>query len=171
MDDLVERLARKLAAHTSRRRLLGMIGTALLGGMALPLLPVQRIARAAEAADSANEPGDQLSCDYWRYCGFDGKSLRMLRWNAHRMSGGVDHVTHRMGWHLQASGRRQRLHNRLSGLLRKRVLRALCLSRRQGRSADLSHATRQRSPLVLRREERMGGELHHRSQPWSQIVE
>ena len=31
MDDLVERLARKLAAHTSRRRLLGMIGTALLG--------------------------------------------------------------------------------------------------------------------------------------------
>ena len=44
MDDLVERLARKLAAHTSRRRLLGMLGTALLGGVALPLLPVQRIA-------------------------------------------------------------------------------------------------------------------------------
>src|SRR5271155_836350 len=72
MDDLVERLARKLAAHTSRRRLLGMLGTALLGGVALPLLPVQRIARSAEAADSANEPGDQMSCDYWRYCGFDG---------------------------------------------------------------------------------------------------
>ena len=42
MDDLVERLARKLAAHTSRRRLLGMLGTALVGGVALPLLPVHR---------------------------------------------------------------------------------------------------------------------------------
>jgi methylamine dehydrogenase light chain len=72
MDDLVERLARKLAAHTSRRRLLGMLGTALVGGVALPLLPVHRIVRAAEAADPANEPGDQMSCDYWRYCGFDG---------------------------------------------------------------------------------------------------
>src|SRR6266851_5071636 len=72
MDDLVERLARKLAAHTSRRRLLGMLGTALLGGVALPLLPVARIARSAEAADLTNEPGDQMSCDYWRYCGFDG---------------------------------------------------------------------------------------------------
>lgn len=72
MDDLVERLARKLAAHTSRRRLLGMLGTALAGGMALPLLPVHRFMRAAEAADPANEPGDQMNCDYWRYCGFDG---------------------------------------------------------------------------------------------------
>jgi methylamine dehydrogenase light chain len=72
MDDLVERLARKLAAHTSRRRLLGMLGTALVGSVALPLLPVHRIMRAAEAADPANEPGDQMSCDYWRYCGFDG---------------------------------------------------------------------------------------------------
>jgi len=61
MDDLVERLARKLATHTSRRRLLGMLGTALIGGVALPLLPVHRIARAAEAADSASEPGpDEL---------------------------------------------------------------------------------------------------------------
>ena len=32
MDDLVERLARKLAAHTSRRRLLGMLGTACWAG-------------------------------------------------------------------------------------------------------------------------------------------
>jgi len=56
MDDLVERLARKLAAHTSRRRLLGMLGTALVGGVTLPLPPVRRIVRAAEAADAANEP-------------------------------------------------------------------------------------------------------------------
>ena len=34
------------------------------------VLPSQT--RSAEAADPANEPGDQLSCDYWRYCGFDG---------------------------------------------------------------------------------------------------
>ena len=62
MDYLVERMARKLATHTSRRRLLGLIGTALLGGAALPLLPVARVARSADAAE--NEPGDQLSCDY-----------------------------------------------------------------------------------------------------------
>lgn len=58
-------LARKLAAHTSRRRLLGMLGTALLGGVALPLLPVHRIASAAE--------------------GLRRESLRMLRRNSHGM--------------------------------------------------------------------------------------
>src|SRR5260370_39260375 len=72
MDDRGDRWAGKLAGHPSRRRLLGMLGTALLGGVALPLLPVARIARSAEAADLTNEPGDQMSCDYWRYFGFDG---------------------------------------------------------------------------------------------------
>jgi len=68
MDALVEQLARNLAQRTARRRLLGLLGKALLGGMALPLLPVARVRSAA----AAQEPGDPMTCDYWRYCGFDG---------------------------------------------------------------------------------------------------
>ena len=62
-----------------------MLGTFIAGTASLPLLPVSR----ADAADSGpatptsskdqpissgnlQDPGDQTSCDYWRYCAIDG---------------------------------------------------------------------------------------------------
>jgi len=71
--------SRGLARRTSRRGLLGRLGAVLVGGAALPLLPVSR----AFAADGAREPapgepdpgtpvGDPRDCDYWRNCSIDG---------------------------------------------------------------------------------------------------
>jgi methylamine dehydrogenase light chain len=68
-------LARALARRTSRRSLLAGLGTALLGGASLPLLPV---ARAGGREPRPGEPdpktpvGDADNCEYWRYCAIDG---------------------------------------------------------------------------------------------------
>src|SRR5215831_12663570 len=73
MDALVERLSRKVAQRTSRRGFLGYLGKALVGGMMIPLLPINRVVeQTAHAAEGEAEGGDLTSCDYWRYCGFDG---------------------------------------------------------------------------------------------------
>lgn len=78
LDRLVERGARGVARRTSRRSFLTRLGTLLVGGMALPLLPV---ARAAEDAARVPVPddkmltgevGDPKSCNYWRHCAIDG---------------------------------------------------------------------------------------------------
>ncbi len=71
MDELIERLTRRMAQRTSRRGMLSLLASLIVGGIALPLLPVERISRRADGAQSS-EPGDPESCDYWRYCGFDG---------------------------------------------------------------------------------------------------
>lgn len=74
-DDAVQRGTRLLAGRTSRRSVLGRVGRALGGAtVAYPILPVDRVARfAAAAADpSAAAAADRLSCEYWRYCAFDG---------------------------------------------------------------------------------------------------
>ena len=42
MDALVERLSRAVAQRTSRRGFLGYLGKALVGGMMIPLLPINR---------------------------------------------------------------------------------------------------------------------------------
>jgi methylamine dehydrogenase light chain len=68
MDALVEQITRTVAMRTSRRGILGLLGKLILGAALLPLLPVERISARANGADE----GDPLSCDYWRYCGFDG---------------------------------------------------------------------------------------------------
>ena len=65
LDDLVERRTRKLAQQSSRRGLLKNLGGLLVGGAAIPLLPVAR-ATAAEGAQRPGEEGDPNSCDYWR---------------------------------------------------------------------------------------------------------
>ncbi len=69
--------SRTLARGTSRRGFLARLGTAVLGGAALPLLPIARPARATrEPAPGEPDPGtpegDPTGCGYWRYCAIDG---------------------------------------------------------------------------------------------------
>jgi len=81
LDTLIEGRARQIAKTSSRRSFLTALGTALVGGAAIPLLPVARAAGgseggypgvAAQTTGDPNDPGDPTSCDYWRYCGIDG---------------------------------------------------------------------------------------------------
>jgi methylamine dehydrogenase light chain len=82
LDRFVERGARGLARRTSRRRFLARLGTALVGGAALPLLPVARAAQDGDTRGSrvpipddkklAGDLGDPKSCSYWRHCAIDG---------------------------------------------------------------------------------------------------
>ncbi|WP_353507413.1 methylamine dehydrogenase light chain [Gimibacter soli] len=87
LDQKVERLARGLAHRTSRRSLLTLIGSAIAGGVAIPLLPVARASSpqhggqgegngypgvASQSTGNPQDPGDPTSCDYWRYCAIDG---------------------------------------------------------------------------------------------------
>jgi methylamine dehydrogenase light chain len=80
-DRLFERTARGLARRTSRRSVLARAGALLVGGAAVPLLPVARA--AATRADDPRLPapdegrlegavGDPKSCQYWRHCAIDG---------------------------------------------------------------------------------------------------
>lgn len=77
-EELVERATRQVARGTSRRSLLARLGMLAGGGMALPLLPVERANAApprksgGTKADAPVDPGDPASCDYWRYCAIDG---------------------------------------------------------------------------------------------------
>ena len=80
-DKFGERLTRRLAQTSSRRNILTGIGTALVGGASLPLLPVARAAAPSSngypgvaplTTGNPQDPGDPTSCDYWRYCAIDG---------------------------------------------------------------------------------------------------
>ncbi|UCE85049.1 MAG: methylamine dehydrogenase [Deltaproteobacteria bacterium] len=69
--------ARALARRTSRRSFLSRLATLILGGSALPLLPVARAAAQPRAPapgepDPATPAGDPESCEYWRHCAIDG---------------------------------------------------------------------------------------------------
>ncbi len=77
MDGIVERLTRRVAQRTSRRSFLVRLGKLALGGAMLPLLPIDRVTGKAHAQGyneehAAGEGGGETSCDYWRYCAFDG---------------------------------------------------------------------------------------------------
>ena len=67
-DRLFEQQARQLAQRSSRRWLLKGLGGLLVGGAAVPLLPVSR----AYAAEKPVDEGDPSNCEYWRYCAMDG---------------------------------------------------------------------------------------------------
>lgn len=69
-DRLMERWSRSLAKGVSRRSVVRSLGTLIVGGAAMPLLPVAR-GQNQGAAGTADE-GDVDSCDYWRYCAIDG---------------------------------------------------------------------------------------------------
>jgi methylamine dehydrogenase light chain len=75
LDNLGERLTRRLAGYSSRRSFLARLGTALLATPVLPLLPVAR----ASAADTPKtdferyaQTTDPTKCTYWKYCASDG---------------------------------------------------------------------------------------------------
>jgi len=74
-DALTEGSARAIARRTSRRSVLGSLGSMLMGASVLPLLPIARGASAAEnpapdgKSPNANDPN---ACEYWRHCGIDG---------------------------------------------------------------------------------------------------
>ncbi|MFS3134517.1 methylamine dehydrogenase light chain [Gluconacetobacter sacchari] len=80
LDSIAERLARYLAARSSRRGALARLGGWAAAIPAFPLLPVwRRDARAATEAGAAPSPfaakaqaRDDTKCDYWRYCAIDG---------------------------------------------------------------------------------------------------
>lgn len=82
LDALTVKSSRRLAQGTSRRSMLTKMGTLLVGGAAIPLLPVARASASPAAASypgvavddsgQAGDPGDPNTCDYWRYCAVDG---------------------------------------------------------------------------------------------------
>ncbi|TFH68700.1 methylamine dehydrogenase (amicyanin) light chain [Gammaproteobacteria bacterium LSUCC0057] len=73
LDKLFEKSARRVAQNSSRRGMIKALGAAMVGGAAIPLLPVARAADGApEAPLRPGEAGDPTSCDYWRYCAVDG---------------------------------------------------------------------------------------------------
>jgi len=73
LDAITEDSSRALARLSSRRSVLGALGAALVGGAALPLLPVARGAPPkAGTTPPGPDPGDPASCEYWRHCAIDG---------------------------------------------------------------------------------------------------
>jgi len=78
-DKFTEKLARRLARGTSRRSSLALLGIVATGAATIPTLPVARAAsphgggeRKPITSGNPQDPGDQASCDYWRYCAIDG---------------------------------------------------------------------------------------------------
>jgi methylamine dehydrogenase light chain len=82
IDRWITRMARNVARHSSRRGFLAQVATVVLGGAAVPLLPVARAQGAARAParrapvpgepDPSTPAGDPGNCHYWRHCAIDG---------------------------------------------------------------------------------------------------
>jgi methylamine dehydrogenase light chain len=70
LDRRVELGMRTAAQTRGRRSFLSRLGTAIVGGAVLPMLPFDRSAGADAAPKSAH--GDDTKCDYWAYCSLDG---------------------------------------------------------------------------------------------------
>ena len=70
LDKLFEQSARGVAQRSSRRGVLKGLGALLVGGTAMPLLPVARAQQLNRNAPQ--DTGDPQACDYWRYCAIDG---------------------------------------------------------------------------------------------------
>lgn len=68
IDRFTEGRVRQVAHAHGRRSFVTRLGTALVGGALLPMLPFDRSAQAA-GPDKSQDP---TQCEYWRYCAFDG---------------------------------------------------------------------------------------------------
>ena len=81
-DRFFEGRAREIARRSGRRSFLGRLGALLVGGAALPLLPISRAAAQSRSGPRVPRPdedidgpeGDPKSCDYWRHCAIDGSA-------------------------------------------------------------------------------------------------
>jgi methylamine dehydrogenase light chain len=72
LDLTAENASRAVARRSSRRSLLGSLGALLVGGAALPLLPVARGAQPPASGEPKGAQGDPANCQYWRHCAIDG---------------------------------------------------------------------------------------------------
>ena len=77
IDRWVTQLARQVARHSSRRGFLAQLAAIVVGGAAVPLLPVARAYGATRMPapgepDPSTPPGDPGDCNYWRHCAIDG---------------------------------------------------------------------------------------------------
>jgi methylamine dehydrogenase light chain len=80
IDQWFEARTRGVARGSGRRSFLARFGALLVGGAALPLLPVARAAGGGDAGPRVPAPnesidgpvGDPKSCEYWRHCAIDG---------------------------------------------------------------------------------------------------
>lgn len=70
LDRFTENRVRRTAQLTSRRSVLAKLGTVLVGGAVLPMLPFDRSGGKAHAATPPAE--DPQHCEYWRNCALDG---------------------------------------------------------------------------------------------------
>ncbi len=78
IDRFFEHQTRRAAQRTGRRSVLATLGKAMVGTMALPVLPFDRSAHAASSHGSkagkaaGPQAQDETACDYWKYCAVDG---------------------------------------------------------------------------------------------------
>ena len=73
LDRFTEGHVRRTAQLTSRRSALAKIGTVLVGGAVLPMLPFDRSGKAyAQHGGGGGGPDDPMACEYWRNCALDG---------------------------------------------------------------------------------------------------
>ena len=78
IDRFSELGTRHVARRSSRRGFLSRVGTVLIGGAAIPLLPVARASGSESKAAAPDEAGlegavaDAADCEYWRHCAIDG---------------------------------------------------------------------------------------------------
>lgn len=74
-DRAAERQARHTAQRVSRRSVISTLGRAMVGALAVPLLPFDRSSEAYGAEPKKGEfknTTDDEACDYWRYCALSG---------------------------------------------------------------------------------------------------
>jgi methylamine dehydrogenase light chain len=77
IDRWVEHRARNLAQTFSRRSFLNRLGTIIVGGSTIPLLPVARAdtnerPQVPDDSKIVGDAGDPTKCEYWRNCAMDG---------------------------------------------------------------------------------------------------
>ncbi len=79
LDELFEGWARRISRRQGRRTFLARMGAVLVGGAAVPLLPIARAAAQGTRVPAPDEniegpEGDQKRGEDWRHCAIDGSA-------------------------------------------------------------------------------------------------